>query len=103
MLFQGNALYISDTGNSGSTDGPGAIYKLDLSGNLDTTPNAFSLVDQAVEDYGRRNFTDLFVAFGCTGGQHRSVYLAERLAKHLRDQGVSVVVMHREAKNWPKK
>ncbi len=64
--------------------------------------SAFSLIDQAVEDYGRRNFTDLFVAFGCTGGQHRSVYLAERLAKHLRDQNVSVVVTHRESKNWPK-
>jgi len=65
--------------------------------------SAFSLIDQAVEDYGRRNFSDLSVAFGCTGGQHRSVYLAERLAKHLRDQGVSVVVSHRETKNWPKK
>lgn len=63
---------------------------------------AFSLVDQAVEDYGRRNFSDLSVAFGCTGGQHRSVYLAERLAKHLKDQGVTAVVSHRESKSWPK-
>ncbi|MCR4294904.1 MAG: phosphotransferase [Elusimicrobia bacterium] len=67
------------------------------------TRSAFSMIDQAVEDYGRRNFTDLLVAFGCTGGQHRSVYLAERLAKHLRDQGVSAVVTHREKKSWPKK
>ncbi len=65
--------------------------------------SAFALIDQAVEDYGRRNFTHLFVAFGCTGGQHRSVYCAERLAKHLRDQGVSVVVSHRESKSWPAK
>jgi aminoglycoside/choline kinase family phosphotransferase len=65
------------------------------------TRSAFALVDQAVADYGRRNFTDLFVAFGCTGGQHRSVYCAERLAKHLRDQGVGVVVSHREKKAWP--
>lgn len=64
------------------------------------TRSAFSLVDQAVEDYGRRNFTDLFVAFGCTGGQHRSVYLAERLAKHLKDQGISAVVSHREKNSW---
>jgi aminoglycoside/choline kinase family phosphotransferase len=67
------------------------------------TASAFALVDQAVEDYGRRNFTHLFVAFGCTGGQHRSVYCAERLAKHLRDQGVSVSVSHRERKSWPPK
>ena len=65
--------------------------------------SAFALVDQTVQDYGRRNFTHLFVAFGCTGGQHRSVYLAERLAKHLRDQGVSVSVSHREKKSWPAK
>ncbi|MGA8538171.1 MAG: RNase adapter RapZ [Terriglobales bacterium] len=37
------------------------------------------------------------VSFGCTGGQHRSVYLAEQLAKHLRAKGgVDVVVRHRE-------
>ena len=65
------------------------------------TRSAFALVDQAASDYGRRNFTHLFVAFGCTGGQHRSVYCAERLAKHLRDQGVSVSVAHREKKSWP--
>lgn len=65
------------------------------------TRSAFALVDQAVADYGRRNFTHLLVAFGCTGGQHRSVYCAERLAKHLRDQGVSVTVSHREKKAWP--
>src|SRR5207253_5477418 len=61
--------------------------------------SAFSVIDQSVEDYASRNFTDLFVAFGCTGGQHRSVYMAERLATHLRDQGVSAVVTHRETKN----
>lgn len=65
--------------------------------------SAFSLVDQAVEDYARRNFTSLDVAFGCTGGQHRSVYMTERLAKHLRDQGVTVEVSHRERPRWPAK
>jgi RNase adaptor protein for sRNA GlmZ degradation len=82
---------------------PAVIAYLSKEEPLDRwTRSAFSLVDQTVEDYGRRNFTDLFVAFGCTGGQHRSVYCAERLAKHLKDQGVAAVVAHREKDLWPK-
>src|SRR5713226_4711894 len=56
-----------------------------------------SLVDASVSSYQRRGFENLMVSFGCTGGQHRSVYLAEQLAKHLRGRnGVEVVVHHRE-------
>ena len=59
--------------------------------------HARSLVDASVADYQRRGFKNLMVSFGCTGGQHRSVYLAERLAKHLREKnGVEVIVHHRE-------
>jgi RNase adaptor protein for sRNA GlmZ degradation len=59
--------------------------------------SATSLVDASVSTYRRRGFKNLMVSFGCTGGQHRSVYLAEQLAKHLRGHaGVDVVVRHRE-------
>jgi RNase adaptor protein for sRNA GlmZ degradation len=55
-------------------------------------------VDATVSGYQRRGFKDLMVSFGCTGGQHRSVFLAEQLAKHLRaSSGVEVVVRHIEA------
>ena len=58
---------------------------------------AISLVDESVSSYQRRGFKSLMVSFGCTGGQHRSVYLAEQLAKHLRAcAGVEVTVRHIE-------
>jgi RNase adaptor protein for sRNA GlmZ degradation len=59
--------------------------------------NATALVDASVDAYQRRGFKHLMVSFGCTGGQHRSVYLAEQLAKHLREKSeVEVVLRHRE-------
>ena len=57
--------------------------------------HAVSLVAQSVENYRTRNFTDLMVAFGCTGGRHRSVYCAEKLAGHLREKyGIRVELKH---------
>src|SRR5215471_3527553 len=57
----------------------------------------FSLIDASVENYQQRGFKNLMVSFGCTGGQHRSVFLAEQLGKHLRGRnGVEVVVRHLE-------
>jgi RNase adaptor protein for sRNA GlmZ degradation len=57
--------------------------------------HAASLVDASVASYQSRGFANLMVSFGCTGGQHRSVYLAEQLAQHLRGApGVQVQVRH---------
>jgi aminoglycoside/choline kinase family phosphotransferase len=65
--------------------------------------NAKSLVDQSVASYQQRGFQHLMVSFGCTGGQHRSVYLAEQLAKYLAGRaGVEVVLKHREESRWPR-
>jgi aminoglycoside/choline kinase family phosphotransferase len=59
--------------------------------------SVFSLVEASVNEYQRRGFKSLMVSFGCTGGQHRSVYLAEQLAKRFRGRsGVEVVLRHRE-------
>jgi len=59
--------------------------------------SVFSLVDATVSTYQGRGFKNLMVSFGCTGGQHRSVYLAEQLAKRLRSRnGLEVTVRHLE-------
>ncbi len=59
--------------------------------------SVYRLVDHHVERFLERGFTHLQVAFGCTGGQHRSVYSAEHLALHLHEKyGVRVHLIHRE-------
>jgi aminoglycoside/choline kinase family phosphotransferase len=63
--------------------------------------SVMSLVDASVNTYQKRGFKSLMVSFGCTGGQHRSVFLAEQVAKRLRGRnGVEVVVRHRELENF---
>jgi hypothetical protein len=65
--------------------------------------SAEALVDESVRAYQRRGFSNLMASFGCTGGQHRSVYLAEQLAKHLRGTaGVKVVLRHEELEKMGK-
>lgn len=59
--------------------------------------NVFRLVDKSVEVYQKRCFGHLMVSFGCTGGQHRSVYSAERLASHLKEKySLNINLWHRE-------
>lgn len=65
--------------------------------------NIFRIVDAAVENYIERSFTHLSVNFGCTGGQHRSVYAADQLAKHLKEKyGIQIELTHieQEKKGW---
>lgn len=65
--------------------------------------SVFDVVDITVENYIRRNFEHLSVSFGCTGGQHRSVYAADALARHLRNKfKVKIELNHlvQDKKNW---
>ena len=59
--------------------------------------SVYRLADAHVERYLQRGFTDLMFSFGCTGGQHRSVYSAQHLAEHLHGKyGIVVDLTHRE-------
>ncbi|MCM1107767.1 MAG: phosphotransferase [Clostridium sp.] len=59
--------------------------------------SVYKLADAHVERYLQRGFTDLMFSFGCTGGQHRSVYSAQHLAEHIHSKyGITVRLCHRE-------
>ena len=65
--------------------------------------SVFDVVDISVTDYLQRGFSHLSISFGCTGGQHRSVYAADALARHLKNKfKVNINLQHRvqEAKQW---
>jgi aminoglycoside/choline kinase family phosphotransferase len=65
--------------------------------------SVFDIVDISVEEYIKRGFDSLSVNFGCTGGQHRSVYAADALARHLKNKyRVKINLCHvvQEEKNW---
>ena len=60
--------------------------------------NVKNLIDEAIDKYLERDFTSLFVAFGCTGGRHRSVYAAEKLLEFIEENfpKVRVILTHKE-------
>ena len=59
--------------------------------------HAFALTDASVKRYKDRGFTHLMISFGCTGGRHRSVYSAQKMAEHIHEKfGVEVQLIHRE-------
>ena len=63
--------------------------------------SVYNIVDISVEDYITRGFENLTINFGCTGGQHRSVYAAEAIARHLKNKfNVKVELDHNNKENW---
>ncbi len=59
--------------------------------------HCYSLVDSTIARYMERGFTNLMISYGCTGGQHRSVYCAQHMAEHISKKfNVQVELIHRE-------
>jgi RNase adaptor protein for sRNA GlmZ degradation len=76
------------------------IYFLDMNEQMtEFLENVYNIVDRAIENYLSRDFIDLMVSFGCTGGQHRSVYSAEKLKRHLENKfngNINIQINHNE-------
>jgi aminoglycoside/choline kinase family phosphotransferase len=78
-------------------DAPVIQYLNQQSSTHEFLAHAVALVEASVDNYQRRRFKNLMISFGCTGGQHRSVYFAEQLAKHLYERkDLQVIVRHLE-------
>ncbi len=75
------------------------IEFLERDGEITTfLQSVWALTDHHVERFIERGFTHLQIAFGCTGGQHRSVYCAEHTAEHIKERfpNVTIHLIHRE-------
>jgi len=79
------------------TDQPVIKFLEDDGEILTFLEHAYALIDASVKRYVERGFTNLMVCFGCTGGQHRSVYCAQHTAEHINQKfNVKVELIHRE-------
>jgi RNase adaptor protein for sRNA GlmZ degradation len=63
--------------------------------------NVFNILDKVVDKYKERNFTDLMVSFGCTGGQHRSVYASEKLNRYLKNKYGNTIITELQHRDIP--
>lgn len=63
--------------------------------------SVWDVIDITIQEYMQRGFHHLQINFGCTGGQHRSVYAAEQTARHLRNKyNLKVQLNHTNRANW---
>ena len=97
-----STLRASDPSSIGAqADGKAALI-VNVASKCGLTPQ-YEGLERLHESYAERGFTSLSVQFGCTGGQHRSVWCAERVARHLdgREGVARVEITHRERERWP--
>lgn len=77
-------------------DKPVQEFLLEKSDVQEFLKDVYSLIDRHLEVYQRRGFTHLCIFFGCTGGQHRSVFCAEDTAKYLKKYDINIELRHNE-------
>lgn len=69
----------------------------------DYLTHVFGLIDKSIQDYSARGFEHLTINFGCTGGQHRSVYCAEMTQQYIQSRyKIKPILTHSNQQNWQK-
>lgn len=91
-----NPFYVDELKHKTGLDQEVREYVLDKDVTKGFQTRLYSLIDYLLPLYSEEGKSQLVVAIGCTGGKHRSVALAEELAKHVADQGIKVAVNHRD-------
>lgn len=91
-----NPFYVDELKHKTGLDQDVRDYVLDKDVTKGFQTRLYSLIDYLLPLYSEEGKSQLVVAIGCTGGKHRSVALAEELARHVADQGIKVAVNHRD-------
>ena len=91
-----NPFYVDELKHKTGLDQDVRDYVLDQDVTKGFQTRLYSLIGYLLPLYSEEGKSQLVVAIGCTGGKHRSVALAEELARHVADQGIKVAVNHRD-------
>ena len=91
-----NPFYIPELKNKTGTDAEVRDYVMSFPQSAELEKKLYDLVDFLVPLYVGEGKSRLVIAFGCTGGKHRSVTFAERAAEHFSENGFRVRLNHRD-------
>lgn len=91
-----NPFYVDDLKHKTGLDAAVQDFVMDKPQSVELEKRLMALIDYLLPLYRQEGKTQLVIAFGCTGGKHRSVTFAERLATHIQKQDYDVVIHHRD-------
>lgn len=91
-----NPFYIPELKNKTGLDTEVSSYVMQFEESKEVYGKMAELIDYMIPLYEKEGKSQLVIGFGCTGGKHRSVTFAEAIAKHLKDKGHKVRIIHRD-------
>jgi len=100
--FLPNPFYVEELRNQTGNDLGVVEYLCRFPQTMEYLRLEQNLLDFLVPQYVSEGKSQLVISVGCTGGQHRSVYVANKLYEHLRSRGYNVEVSHRDSRFWRK-